>query len=147
MATSGTSTTSRAVVRDLGLDDRVRFAHTSRDRLGDVYSAADAVVFGVEWSEPFGLVPLEAMATGRPVAASGRGGSGEYLHDGANCVLFEPDRDGRALASALTRLADDQRLRQRIRDGGFATAAQLTEERFNRALARAVRRAAERGVG
>ena len=54
------------------------------------------VVFPVRWEEPWGLVPIEAMARGRPVVATGRGGSGEYLRDGENCVLFEADDAERA---------------------------------------------------
>jgi len=39
----------------------------------DVYRAADAVVMPVEWDEPFGLVPLEAMACGTLAIVSDRG--------------------------------------------------------------------------
>ncbi len=64
------------------------------------YDQADAVVFPVEWEEPWGLVPLEAMARSRPVVASGRGGSGDYLRDGENCLLA-PAGDPAALAAAF----------------------------------------------
>lgn len=95
-----------------------------RDRaaLARAYADADAVVFPVEWEEPFGLVALEAMAVGRPVLATGRGGSDDFLRDGENCLRFAAgDRDD--LARALHRLAADARLRERLRAGGLATAA------------------------
>ena len=38
-----------------------------------LYADADVILFPVRWDEPFGLVPLEAMAVGRPVVATGRG--------------------------------------------------------------------------
>ncbi len=51
-------------------------------------AAADALLFPVQWEEPWGLVPLEAMASGTPVVATGTGGSGEYLRDGDNCLVY-----------------------------------------------------------
>jgi len=98
------------------------------------------VVFPVVWEEPWGLVPLEAMALGRPVVATGRGGSGEYLRDDENALLFEAG-DAEALAAAVTRLADDPDLRTRLRAGGSATAPLHTEDVFNDAVLREVERA------
>ena len=83
--------------------------------------ALDAVLFPVRWREPWGVVPLEAMGVGRPVVATGRGGSGEYLRDGENALLFDAD-DEAALARQVTRLADDEGLRERLRAAGRATA-------------------------
>jgi glycosyltransferase involved in cell wall biosynthesis len=85
-------------------------------------------------------VPLEAMAVGTPVVATGTGGSAEYLQDGENCLIFERD-DAAALAAAVGRLAGDGDLRERLRDGGVATAARYGEEPYNRAVVAAVERA------
>jgi glycogen synthase len=116
----------------LGVRDRLRFeAARPRAELPDVYRAADAIVFPVWWEEPWGLVPLEAMAMGRPVVATGRGGSGEYLHDRVNALLFEA-RNARSLAAAVTRLADDPELRDRLRAGGRRTAVEHSAAEFNR---------------
>ncbi len=121
----------RALSAEVGVADRVRFlGPRSRDRLPASYADADAVVFPVTWEEPWGLVPLEAMAMGRPVLATGRGGSGEYLRDGENAVLFAPG-DAAALAAAVRRLAGDPALRARLREGGLRTAARYTEQAFN----------------
>jgi glycosyltransferase involved in cell wall biosynthesis len=117
---------------ELGVADRVTLEnHRPRDRLIELYRQADAVVFPVQWSEPWGLVPLEAMALGRPVVATGRGGSGEYLADGSNSLLFEAG-DAAGLASALRTLAGDSNLRARLIAGGYETAAEHTEDVFNR---------------
>lgn len=124
----------RALVGELGLSDRVRFEHPSRDELAAIYGSADAVLFPVLWDEPWGLVPLEAMSVGRPVVATGTGGSGEYLRDGENCVLFHPKDDPTALAAAVRRLAGDRPLRNKIREGGFHTAARFDERRYNDAI-------------
>src|SRR5204862_2790770 len=99
--------------------DRVTFSgHRGRDEIADAYEQADAVIFPVRWEEPWGLVPLEAMGKGRPVAATGRGGSAGYLVDGENCVLFQAD-DARGVADALRRLASDSGLRDRLYEGGL----------------------------
>jgi glycogen(starch) synthase len=117
---------------ELGVADRITLERPRpRGQLIEVYRDADAVLFPVQWSEPWGLVPLEAMALGRPVAATGRGGSGEYLADGRNALLFEAG-DAAALAAALRTLAQDPGLRRRLIAGGYETAAEHTEEAFNR---------------
>lgn len=124
----------RELAARLGVAERVEFhGQVDRDTLHEAYGWCDAVAFPVIWQEPWGLVPLEAMARGRPVAATGRGGSAEYLRDGENCVLFDPG-DASALAAALQRLADHPELRSRLRATGFETAARHTEETFNTAV-------------
>jgi glycosyltransferase involved in cell wall biosynthesis len=128
----------RELATRLGVGERVEFAgQRDRDDLIAAYAEADAVVFPVRWREPWGLVPLEAMGRGRPVVATGRGGSAEYLSDGENCLLFDAD-DPRGLAAAVRRLASDPDLRASLRQGGFATAPQHTEAVFNAAVQEAV---------
>ncbi len=127
-----------------GLTDRLRFERRRRAELAAAYAAADAVLFPAIWEEPWGLVPLEAMSVGRPVVATGAGGSGEYLRDGSNCLLYAPRDDPSALARAVNRLAADEELRLRIRNEGFETAANHTEESFNQRVVDAVKAAARR---
>lgn len=115
----------------LGLADRVVFEPPRpRSELAKLYAEADAVLFPVLWAEPFGLVPLEAMGIGRPVVASGRGGSAEFLRDGDNCLLHRPG-DPQSLAAAITRLARSAGLRTRLREGGLATAPGFARSRWN----------------
>jgi glycosyltransferase involved in cell wall biosynthesis len=114
---------------DLGVTDRVDFGLVDRAGLVERYRAADALVFPSEWEEPFGLVPLEAMACGTPVVATGVGGSGEFLVDEVNYVRFTPG-DPVALAAAVTRLAGDAELRARLVARGPATAAAFDVERL-----------------
>lgn len=106
---------------EAGVSDRVRLQTSPREQLPAVYAAADACIFASEWAEPFGLVPLEAMACGTPVVATGVGGSGEFLWDGGNCVLFEPGAP-HALAAAVRRLADHPDLRTHLVAQGAVTA-------------------------
>jgi glycogen synthase len=132
----------RSLASDSGVSDRVHFTgQLERAEIFEAYGRADAVVFPVRWEEPWGLVPLEAMARGRPVLATGRGGSAEYLRDEHNCLLFDAD-DAEALAAALTRLATDDGLRARLRRGGLETAPKHTEQVFNAAVEEELIRAA-----
>jgi glycosyltransferase involved in cell wall biosynthesis len=112
----------------------------SPDDLCRQYAACDAVLFPVEWDEPWGLVPLEAMAVGRPVIATGRGGSGEYLRHEENCLLVDAGNP-EDLRDAAERLAGSESLRQRLREGGFQTAAEHTLEQFVQRIADAHERA------
>jgi glycosyltransferase involved in cell wall biosynthesis len=117
------------IARTLGIGDRVSFHQLTRDELADAYGHSDVVVFPSEWEEPFGLVPVEAMACGAPIVGTGTGGSAEFLFDGVNYLRFPPG-DATALAAAIARLAEEQALRDRLVKGGFATAAQLDVERL-----------------
>jgi glycosyltransferase involved in cell wall biosynthesis len=117
------------VAEALGVADRVTFGAVDRASLVERYRAADAVVFPSEWEEPFGLVPLEAMACGTPVVATGTGGSGEYLVDDVNCVRFTAG-DPASLAAAVERLAADAARRARLVRTGAATAAAFDVERL-----------------
>jgi glycogen(starch) synthase len=135
----------RSIVSDLGVEDRAAFRDAvRRDELPAIYAESDGVVFPVQWEEPWGLVPLEAMAVGVPVVATGRGGSGEFLRDGDNCVVYEPADDPAALAAAVRRLADDPGLRAGLRTQGMATATRHDQESFTRAVVDEHERAAAR---
>ena len=71
--------------------------------------SADVLV-SVPWYEPFGMVPLEAMACGVPVIASAVGGHLDTISDGRTGALVPP-RDPAALAQRLREmLADPARL-------------------------------------
>jgi glycosyltransferase involved in cell wall biosynthesis len=124
----------RMLAGGLGVAGRVSFdGQLERQALPAVYAAADAVLFPVVWEEPWGLVPLEAMGMGRPVVATGRGGSAEYLEEGRNCLLFRAG-DAEDLARAVRRLAADAAFRERLRVAGRETAARHTEASFNQAV-------------
>lgn len=133
----------RALAQRTGAATRVSFACSARDRLAEVYAAADALLFPVSWPEPWGLVPLEAMAVGTPVVATARGGTAEYLRDGENCLAIAPG-DASGLAAAVRRLAGDGALRARLRAGGLETAARFPAAAFGEAVVAAALRAARR---
>lgn len=132
----------RRLAAELGVGGRVRFeGWADADRLARIYADADAVLFPVRWEEPFGLVPLEAMGVGRPVVSTARGGAAEFLQDGDNALVFAVD-DDEGLADAIRRLAEDARLRERLRDAGRQTAARFTLEQFAERTVQEILRAA-----
>ncbi len=120
------------------LGDRVEFSHCGRDRVGAAIAAADALLFPVQWEEPWGLVPLEAMASGTPVIAAATGGGREYLRDGDNALVYADKPSDRAdparLAAAVRRLADGPALRSALHAGGLATVARFDVADFNAAI-------------
>ena len=118
-----------ALASELGVTHQLHMTRSTRAELPGRYRAADVVVFPSEWEEPFGIVPLEAMACGVPVVATGTGGSGEFLHDGVNCLLFRAG-DAAGLAGAVTRLAADPALRSRIVAGGTQTALEMNMDTY-----------------
>jgi glycosyltransferase involved in cell wall biosynthesis len=110
-------------VRLLGrLDDSAVRAH---------YRTARAVLLPGE--EDFGLVPVEAQASGRPVVALGRGGATETVIDGVTGLLV-PDDTVASWAAALRRAADTAWDAGRIR----ANAERFGEARFRREFQSAV---------
>lgn len=134
------------LVRDLQLQARVTMlGQLPPERIAELYRSSDVLLFPVRWDEPWGLAPLESMACGCPVIATGRGGSAEYLRDGRNCLLA-PTGAPEALADAVRRLAGNRALRGQLRDGGLATAARYTEDAFNRSVERHLEEVAGAGL-
>lgn len=101
----------------LGVSGLISFVQTPRANLAALYASHSILIFPSLWQEPFGLIPLEAMACGTLVIATGTGGSGEYLRDAENCLLY-PAGHAIALAQAVIRLAGDTALQQNLRQNG-----------------------------
>ena len=78
-----------------------------------LYRESDICVFPPLWQEPFGLVAVEAMASGRPVCASRVGGLQDIVVDGETGFLFDAG-DAAGLAERLAQLLDDAELRRRM---------------------------------
>lgn len=107
----------RGLARELGLGERVRFlGRRGPDEIRRLM--ADATVLAAPSRvENCPLVPLEAMAAGLPVVASGVGGTPEIVTDGESGLLVPAD-DPEALARGLARVLDDPALAAELVGGG-----------------------------
>ena len=82
----------RLCAKEAGVADRVHFVgRVSRDRVPALLRSADLAVT-LPWYEPFGMVPLEAMACGVPVVASAVGGHLDTVVDHVTGVHVPPRR-------------------------------------------------------
>lgn len=125
----------RDVADDCNVAGRVRFLGSlERAQVPPVMRSSAAVVT-TPWYEPFGIVPLEAMACGVPVVAAAVGGMIDTVVDGVT-GLHVPPRDPESLASALRRLLDDEELRQELgRRGAARVRSRYTWERVAEGVA------------
>jgi glycosyltransferase involved in cell wall biosynthesis len=102
------------------LTPRVAAAGDRVAMLGDVDHArkvrllgdARALLFPVDWEEPFGLVMIEAMLVGTPVLATPRGSVPEVVEDGVTGFVV---RDAAEMASRLREIGSFDRRRCRRR--------------------------------
>ena len=106
-----------------GVGDRVRFGVSERSELAERYAGADVFVFPTLWEEPFGLVPVEAMACGTPVVAFANSSLVEVVGDGG---LLVPDGDVPAMVEAARSLLTDATTADRVAQRGVQRAATFT---------------------
>lgn len=103
------------------ISDRVHLlGSVGRERVPALIRSAD-VVACVPWYEPFGIVPLEAMACGVPVLASAVGGLVDTVVDGVT-GLHVPPRRPHEIARKLKWLLNDADLRRRLGAAGVERA-------------------------
>lgn len=97
-----------------------------RQELLDRYGEYDLLVLPTERVEPFGMVVIEAMASGVPVIASDLGGPAEVITNGETGILV-PAGDSLKLALTISDLMCNDELREKIRDKALA----LVKKRFS----------------
>ncbi|GFH11413.1 alpha-1,3 1,6-mannosyltransferase ALG2 [Haematococcus lacustris] len=90
------------LVRELGLQEEVRFLPSFTDKQRSALLAACTAVIYTPQHEHFGIVPLEAMVAGRPVLAANSGGPTESVVHGVTGFLCDPTPS--AFASAARQL-------------------------------------------
>ncbi len=110
----------RADVQRRGLQDRVEYLGHANNLEG-ILPHADLLLLPSA-HESFGLVALEAMACGVIPLATARGGVGEFVQDGINGFLRDPD-DLDGMASAALHVLRDESLRQHLAEEARRDAA------------------------
>ena len=105
---------------------------------------AAALLFPIDWPEPFGLVMIEAMACGTPVVAFRCGSVPEVIDDGLTGYTVEPDGGLEAISRAVK--LDRRKVRRRFEER--FTARRMAEDyvRIYESTIEAGRRRTENGV-
>ena len=113
----------KLLVKSLGLADKIIFTGSGTD-IPRLIAALDVVVHASSIPEPFGLVIIEAMASGKPVVATAAGGVLDIIEDGKNGILV-PCKDAEAMAEAILRILSDQ---DRAKQMGTAARRRVAEK-------------------
>ena len=130
-------------VRDLALDGKVTLRPSPSEAERLALLARSLCVVHPAPDEHFGIVPVEAMAAGRPLVAVAHAGPLESVVDGVSGLLREPTPD--AFAHAMSAIAEDAALRERLGREGRARAARFSRRAFGDGLERALRDLVGRG--
>jgi glycosyltransferase involved in cell wall biosynthesis len=98
------------------------------DLKSEFLGGADALLFPIDWPEPFGLVMIEAMACGTPVIAYDCGSVREVVEEGLTGFIVR-DEDEAAAAAARVHLLDRAAIRRRFEErfSGLAMARRYCE--------------------
>lgn len=104
--------------------DVVFWGYADRPSVSRYYKGADICVFPSRY-EPFGIVVLEALASGKPVIASNVGGIPDIISDGKNGILVEPN-DPEALSRDIITLSQDSALMKRLSANAVETATRYS---------------------
>lgn len=84
----------RDVVAPLVDGDSVRYiGEVGGERKQRLFARAQALLMPIRWNEPFGMVMVEALASGTPVIAFREGAAPEIVQDGVNGFLVDDEED------------------------------------------------------
>ncbi|TXM71597.1 glycosyltransferase family 4 protein [Methylobacterium sp. WL69] len=100
-------------VRPLLGDDATYLGPVDDARKGDLLGGARALLFPIDWPEPFGLVMIEAMACGTPVVAWNRGSVPEIVEDGVTGFIVSSEAEAVDALGRIGRL-DRAHIRRRF---------------------------------
>lgn len=105
--------------------DAVYLGEVEHQQKLQLLAGARAVLFPIRWNEPFGMVPLEAMACGTPVLAFPEGAAPEVVDHGRTGFLCDDEDD---MVRRLDQIADlDRRQCRQVVEGYFSTSRMVAE--------------------
>lgn len=107
--------------------ERITFVPHSSN-LWEYYAASDVFVFPTIY-EPFGLVIIEAMASGLPVITSRSAGIADFMADGVDGLLLSDPSDINDLAAKIELLFSNAELRKTMGERARKTAEKLSWDR------------------
>lgn len=110
----------RSLIAKYKLSDRVTIlGHVEEHMLPAYYRKADILVFPSRY-EPFGIVPLEAMACGTVSLVSSIAGCREIIIDGLNGFIVDP-HDRKTLSESILKVLSDTKLQKKVSENAAFT--------------------------
>ncbi len=106
-------------------DDAVHVGEVDDRAKQALLGEAAALLFPIDWPEPFGLVMIEAMACGTPVIAWDRGSVREIVENGVTGFVVQDEQEA---VAALTTIDTLDRARVRARFEERFTATRMAQE-------------------
>jgi len=113
------------------------FESVDDESLAKLYSSSDVFIF-TSYRESFGLPPLEAMACGAAVVTTDCGGNIDYAVDGYNSLVVPPGNP-EAIARATLRVLKDDKLKEKLIEGGIETAKRWTWDKVTDKFEKAIK--------
>ena len=115
----------------LGLRDRVVLAGM---QTGEFYRAffhvADIFAFPSTWPESFGIVGIEALASGLPIVTTEIWAGSSFFNEDGKTGLIVPPQDPHALAEAIKKIMSDPELYKKMSENARKRAERFSEERM-----------------
>lgn len=105
--------------------DAVYLGEVSHERKLELLAGASALLFPIRWTEPFGMVMIEAMACGTPVLAFPEGAAPEVVDHGRTGFLCDDDE---AMVDALGKLDSIRREDCRLAVEGYFSTTRMVAE-------------------
>jgi glycosyltransferase involved in cell wall biosynthesis len=106
-------------------DSALYLGEVSHEYKLELLRGAKALLFPIRWNEPFGMVMLEAFASGTPVIAFPEGAAPEVIQDGTTGFLCN---DEAAMADAVGRLDEIDRSDCRAAVEGYFSVDRMVAE-------------------
>jgi L-malate glycosyltransferase len=120
-----------ALAKALGVAHRVHFLGMQSEEKKFQYLAASDIYVLSSMHEGFGIVLQEAMQVGLPIVATNHGGQTDFLRDGVNGFLVEPNNPA-ALAEKIQAMINDEAARQRFSQRNAADIYQFDSDEVAR---------------
>ncbi len=117
-------------IREKALHEHVHIGTYDHEDIPRLTALSDVVVYTTTGEEPFGLVPVEAMACGVPMVVTESGGLTESVVDGETGFVITKDEEElpKELAARVTELLQNEALAEKMGERG----RQRAEERFDK---------------
>lgn len=118
-------------IAELGLEKNILIGMYSYSDIPKLTQLADVVIYTTIGNEPFGLVPVEAMASGVPAIVTSSGGLLEGVIDGKTGFIIDKDEQNIPvqLAASVTKLFSDEELAREMGLAGRRRAVEVFDKK------------------